>query len=211
MSRTGLLSLTLLFLCICLAVSAPVPERLSNLAERYDDYDNEFVARSLPMLSGREYNAVEELTQREYDLSGFDVRDLEEIGHGYTKRDDSDVHDLYRRKVNGAKIRQEFKKAGAAIKKFVKGTVAKVAKVYLKVAAAVATVASKVVKFIPGVGNGVSMALKGAAMGYNAASDRIHANIGKFQKFDNGLNHVISPFGASKGSKGAKIAKSLFL
>ncbi|KDR66908.1 hypothetical protein GALMADRAFT_258798 [Galerina marginata CBS 339.88] len=119
------------------------------------------------------------------------------------------------------KIGKGLKKAGGAIKKgfkkvgkFIKKTAGKIAKVALKIGAAVASVAAKVVKFIPGVGTAASLALKGVAMGANAASNKIHANIGKFGKFTKGLDYVINPLGsaakaAGKSGKVAGIAKSL--
>ncbi|KDR66923.1 hypothetical protein GALMADRAFT_232317 [Galerina marginata CBS 339.88] len=255
MSRAGLVSLMLFFLSVSLVVSAPVPERVLSLAERFDDlnYDNDFVARSLDVLVDRELDiAGADFETREYldmfdrefpmddeeyilkrELSTLDAREFDDLEEEYTKRDDSDVHVLYRRKSIFTKIKNAFKKVGSGIKKgfqkvgsglktgfkkvggFIKKTVAKVAKVYLKVAAAVATVAAKVVKFIPGVGNGISLALKGYAYGANKASDKIHANIGKLSKFTNGLNYVINPMGSvgkaagKHGGKAGKIASSL--
>jgi len=256
MSRAGLVSLVLCFLFIGLATSAPLAERLSSLAERYDDYINlggrEFDMAN-PEYTKREYLSTfhnrgfdllgEESIKREYDLSSLDARDIEELEHEYIKRDDSDVHMLYRRRSIFTKIRDGFRKLGRAMKKgfhkvkegfqkagraikkgfqkvgtFIKKTAAKVAKFGLKIVAAVASVAAKVVKFIPGVGTGISMALKGVAIGTNAASNKIHANLGKLDKVTKGLDYVINPMssvakaaGKAKGGKAAGIVSSLFL
>jgi hypothetical protein len=281
MSRAGLVSFILFSLFIGLATAAPLAERLSSLAERYDAYDNDFIARSLAILGDREFEiagpeytkreylsifddrefdvADDEYTKRDYDLSVFEERDFEELE--YTKRDDSDVHMLYRRRSIFTKIRDAFRKAGRAIKKgfqkvgaglkkaghaiksgfqkaghamkagfqkagkalkkgfqkvgkFIKTTGAKIAKFGLKLVAAAASVASKVLKFIPGVGTALSMAVKGVAIGANAASNKIHANLGKLGKVDKGLDYVISPMGsaakaAGKGSKAMGVVSSL--
>jgi hypothetical protein len=241
MSRAGLVSLILFSLFIGLVTSAPLAERLSSLAERYDDYDNDFAARSLARLDHREFDIADpeytkreylsafderefdivhdEYSKREYDLTVFDERDFEELE--YSKRDDSDPHMLYRRKSVFTKIKDDFKKAGSAIKKgfqkvgtFIKKNGAKIAKFGLKVYAAAASVASKALKFIPGVGTALSTAVKGLAIGANAASDKIHANLGKLGKVDKGLNYVINPFSstakaAGKKNKAAGVVSSL--
>jgi hypothetical protein len=266
MSRAGLVFFVLFSLLIGLATSAPLGERLSSLAERSGDYDHDFIVRSLAILGAREFDnadpeytkreylsilddrdfdiAEDEYTKREYDLSIFEERDLE--GLEYTKRDDSDVHILYRRESIFTKIKHAFQKAGHAIKKgfqkaghaiksgfqkvgkvlkkgfqkvgtFIKKTGAKIAKFALKVVAAGASVLSKALKFIPGVGTALGMAVKGVAMGANAASNKIHASLGsKLDKVSKGLDYVISPVGsaaktASKGSKAAStVANILF-
>jgi hypothetical protein len=236
MSRAGLVSLVLFSLFIGLVTSAPLAERLSSLAERYDNYDNDFAIRSLAILDDRDFDIADpeytkreylsmlderefdivddEYSKREYDLTVFDERDFEELEH--TKRDNSDVHMLYRRRSIFTKIKDGFKKAGRAIKKgfqkvgtFIKKTGAKIAKFGLKLVAAAASVASKALKFIPGVGTALGMAVKGVAMGANAASNKIHANLGKLGKVTKGLDYVINPLGSLAKGKGGKAGKAL--
>jgi len=176
------------------------------------------------MLEDREFPiGSDEYTkmQRGYDLSIFDDRDLEEFE--YTKRDNFDVHMLYRRKSIFTKIKQGFQKAGRAIKgafqkagkaiktgfqkvgKFIKTTGAKIVKFGLKVVSAVESVAAKAVKLIPGVGPELSTVLKGEAMGTNALSNKIHVNLGKkLDKVSNGLNYIISPLGSTAKAAGKK-------
>jgi len=260
MSRAGLVSLILLFLSVGLTISAPVPERVFSLTARFDDYDNDFVERSLAVLVDREFDIVDAREYLDIFDRGFDVgddeysfeRDMSLLdGREFDERDAPDVQMLYRRrsifskiksafKKIGSKIKSGFKKMGSGIKKgfqkvgsglkkagrvlkkgfqkvgkFIKKTAAKVAKVYLKVVSAVASVAAKVVKFIPGVGTGLSMAIKGVAYGANVASDKIHANLGKFGKFTNGLNYVINPMGSAAkaagkhGGKAGSVVSSL--
>jgi hypothetical protein len=216
MSRAGLVSFVFFFLFVGLATSVPLAERPSSLVERHDDYGIDFAARSLAILDDREFDIADfEYTKREYDLSGLDERNLEDSE--YTKRDDSDVHMLYRRKSIFTKIKQGFQKAAHAVKTFVQHTGAKIAKFGLKLVAAGASVVSKALKFIPGVGTGLSMAVKGVAMGANAASNKIHANLGgKLGKVSKGLDDVINPFGAAANAAGKKnkaigaVAKVLF-
>lgn len=93
-------------------------------------------------------------------------------------------------------MKKGFQKVGH----FIKTTGAKIAKFGLKLYSAVATVASKVAKFIPIIGQPLSMAMKGAAMGANIASNKIHANLGKLDKVSKGLDYVISPLGTSEAS-----------
>jgi len=103
----------------------------------------------------------------------------------------------------GQKAKAGFQKAGTAIKKgfqkvghFIKTTGAKIAKFGLKVVSAAAGVLSHVAKFIPGVGPALSGALKGVSKGTDAASNAIHANLGK--KLDKGmkvLGYIGDPIG----------------
>ncbi|KAF8891946.1 hypothetical protein CPB84DRAFT_1783896 [Gymnopilus junonius] len=236
MLRAGLLSL-ILFAFIGLVACAPVPERLSNLVERYDDSANNLFTRSLdafedpvyskrdylPELEGRDLGLdFSQYFKRDYDFDLFDERDFDDFEHHFAK--------VLERRSIFTKIKHAFQHVGHAIahvakkavhgivhvaKKvghFVKTTGAKIAKFGLKVVAAAASVASKVVKFIPGVGTAAGMALKGVAMGANKASDKIHANLGKLGKIDKGLNYVINPFGsaAKHMGKGGKVLGALF-
>ncbi|EDR11198.1 uncharacterized protein LACBIDRAFT_293335 [Laccaria bicolor S238N-H82] len=224
MSRAGLVSLVLFFLCITLAASAPLPEYSSSDVEsfvaRSDDYDRDLLTRSLDF-DAPEIRELSFLRERDFD-----------IGDGtYYKREfvTSDTAPLYRRskvtqKINaafhkaGAAIKHGFQKAGTAIKQgvqkavkkvgtFVKNTGAKIAKFGLKVVSAAAGVLSTVSRFIPAVGPGLSAAFKGASAAADAGSNAIHANLGK--KLNNGmkaLNIIKDPIGAGI-SAAAKKAK----
>jgi len=229
MFRAGLFSVFLLFASVIGLVScAPIPERSSlSLVERYDDLSNLLVTREfgtadsyvytqrdyLPTLAGREFD----------DLALLDERDLDDLINEFSKRDDTHISPLYRRSIF-TKIKHAFQHvvhavghavvhAAKAVGHFVKTTGAKIAKVALKVYAAATAVAAKVVRFIPGIGTGAATALKGVSAAENLASNKIHANIGKFgNRLDKGLNYVINPMGsASKHmGKGGKVMGALF-
>ncbi|KAF8910461.1 hypothetical protein CPB84DRAFT_1763744 [Gymnopilus junonius] len=116
----------------------------------------------------------------------------------------------------GGMVKTGFQKAGKVLKKgfqkvgnWIKDTGAKVAKFGLKVYSAVTSVASKVVKFIPVIGQPLSMAMKGASMGANIASNKIHANLGKLDKVAKGLDYVINPIGTAAKKGGTSIAANI--
>ncbi|PPQ98186.1 hypothetical protein CVT26_003232 [Gymnopilus dilepis] len=124
---------------------------------------------------------------------------FEKVKQGFQKAGSAIKHGFQK---FGHMVKTGFQKAGHAIKKgfqkvgnWIKTTGAKVAKFGLKVYSAVASVASKVVKFIPIIGQPLSMAMKGASMGANIASNKIHADLGKLDKVAKGLDYVISPIG----------------
>jgi len=226
MSRVGLFSLFVLLAFFSFSASAPVPSRSFSLAERYGNSD-ELLKRSLDnVFVDREFNTAYSTVYNKRDyLSKLDGRDLDEAYGQYTKRefenlftlnerdfDDDleseftkrDLQVLQRRSKITRKIDHAFKTAAHKVGHFFKTTGAKVAKFGLKVAAAGASVLSKAAKIIPGVGTGISTALKGVATGANAASDKIHANLGKLNKVDKGLNYVINPVGTAGKKLGKK-------
>jgi len=225
MFRAGLFSVFLLFASVIGIVScAPVPERSSlSLVERYDDLSNLLVTREFGAADSAVYTQRDYLAGREFDdLALLDERDLDDLINEFSKRDDTHISPLYRRSVF-TKIKHAFQHvihavghavvhAAKAVGHFVKTTGAKIAKVALKVYAAGAAIAAKVVRFIPGIGTGVATALKGVSAAENFASNKIHANVGKFgTRLDKGLNYVINPMGsASKHmGKGGKVLGAL--
>lgn len=115
----------------------------------------------------------------------------------------------------GSAMKKGFQKAGKAIKKgfqkvghFIKTTGKKIAKGALKVIATVQAVASHVVKFIPVVGNAASTALKLSSKGLNAASDAIHANMGKkWDKASKVMDIVQDPIGSLAKAGAHKIVQ----
>ncbi|KAF8882927.1 hypothetical protein CPB84DRAFT_1827774 [Gymnopilus junonius] len=239
MFRAGLFSVCVLFTSLIGYVACvPVPGRSSmSLVERYDDLSDALYTRSLgEMLGARDFDARESYvySKRDYlslledrdldDLSIFDERDWDDLIYEFTKREDTPIASLYRRRSIFTKIKHAFQHVGHAIGHavvhaakavghFVKTTGAKIAKVALKVYSAATAVAARVVKFIPGIGTGVSTALKGVSAAENKVSDKIHAKLGKFgNRLDHGLNYVINPFGsaAKHMGKGGKALGALF-
>jgi TctA family transporter len=92
-------------------------------------------------------------------------------------------------------MKKGFQKVG----QFIKTTGAKIAKFGLKVVSAAAGVLGTVARFIPGVGSGLSAAFKGVSKGADAASNAIHANLGK--KLEKGMkvmNIIEDPIGKSR-------------
>ncbi|KIK03996.1 hypothetical protein K443DRAFT_650142 [Laccaria amethystina LaAM-08-1] len=250
MPRAGLVSLIFFFLCVGLASSAPVPERISsNIQSFAAGYDHDLDIRFLDfgLLEGRD--------------NMFDERDLDLLDDElYARNITPHTEQLYRRTSIGAKIKHAFQKfgqkvksgfqkAGAAIKKgfqkvgqkiksgfqkagtaikkgfqkfagaamkkgfqkvgqFIKTTGAKIAKFGLKVVSAAAGVLGTVARFIPGVGSGLSAAFKGVSKGADAASNAIHANLGK--KLEKGMkvmNIIEDPIGAGLSAAAKGIAK----
>jgi len=235
MYRAGLFSLFILLAFFGFSASAPVPSRSSSLVERYDNNGNDLLTRSFnDVVVGREFDTAGPAvySKRDY-LSILNGRDLDEAYDHCTKRDFEDLFTLderdfdddlesefakrdlqvlQRRSKITRKIDHAFQTAAHKVGHFFKTTGAKIAKFGLKVVAAGAAAISKVARFIPGVGTGISAALKGVATGANAASDKIHANLGKLNKVDKGLNYVINPVGTAgkKLGKKGKVLGALF-
>jgi hypothetical protein len=224
-------SSSVFFLYITLAASAPLPEYSSSDVESFvarSDYDHDLLTRSLDFDSF-ETRELSFLRERDFDIGDGTYYKREFVT--------SDTAQLYRRtkitqKINaafhkaGAAIKHGFQKAGVGIKKvaqkvgagiktaakkvgtFIKNTGAKVVKFGLKVASAAAGVLSTVSRFIPGVGPGLSAAFKGYSAATNAASNAIHANLGK--KLDKGmkvLNVIKDPIGAGISAAANKAKK----
>ncbi|PPQ95679.1 hypothetical protein CVT26_008330 [Gymnopilus dilepis] len=236
MLRAGLFSVFLIFVSFIGSIScAPLPERASlSVVKRQEDL-SDFLARELDFADSsvyvkRDYSSV--LDDREFDdlSSLLYERDLDELVDELYERDDLYSAPLYRRKSIFTKIKHAFQHAAhavghafhavghavvhaaKAVGHFVKTTGKKIAKLGLKIYAAGAAIAAKVVRFIPGIGTGVATALKGVSAGANAASNKIHANLGKFgNKLDHGLNYVINPMGSATKhmGKGGKALSAL--
>ncbi|KAF8891947.1 hypothetical protein CPB84DRAFT_1748811 [Gymnopilus junonius] len=135
MLRAGLVYLVLFLTFVGLASSAPIPERLSTLVERYDDFNTDFFARSLAILVDRDFDGVDpilskfpsiaDLTIRgtcrvidtdpaRLQLLLYDERDLDKIEYGYGRYLDEDT-----RRLQAAfhKVKEGFQKFGHIMKK----------------------------------------------------------------------------------------------
>jgi len=198
------------------------------LVARSDDYDHDLLTRSLDFDS-LEIRELSFLRERDFDIGDGTYYKREVVTF--------DTAPLYRRSKITQKIKAAFQKAGAAIKHgfqklgagikkvaqkvgagikkaaqkvgtFIKKTGAKIVKFGLKVASAVGGVLSTVSRWIPGVGPGLSAAFKGYSAATNAASNAIHANLGK--KLEKGmkvLDIIKDPIGAGISAAANKTKK----
>ncbi|PPQ95678.1 hypothetical protein CVT26_008328 [Gymnopilus dilepis] len=172
MSRAGLLFL-IFFAFIGLVACAPLPERLSDLVQRSDEYFSSLVARAiekedpvyskrsfLPELEVRDFDSdLDEFFRREYDFDLFDERDFEDFEHDFAKRE---VVMLERRSIFSKiahafkhafhKVGQAFKKVGHAIAHVAKKVAHGIVHVAKKVAHGVVKAAKKVGHFIKTTG-----------------------------------------------------------
>ncbi|KAF8882923.1 hypothetical protein CPB84DRAFT_196725 [Gymnopilus junonius] len=165
MSRAGLL-LTLIFTAfIGLVACAPVPERLSNLVERYDGPINNCITQSLgdPANFKREYITEFEGREldldfnqhfkREYDFQMSDKRDVDDIKYDFGKRKvELERRNVFKKIGHAFKhafhaVKTGFQKAGHAIAHVAKKAATGVVHAAKKVGHFVKTTGAKVAKF----------------------------------------------------------------
>ncbi|KAF8200280.1 hypothetical protein BJ912DRAFT_921752 [Pholiota molesta] len=181
-SRAGLVALVLAFL-ITFITAAPVPT--GNIAPLAPPHTS--LSHRIPHSNSRSSQASLDITQTHAGnqvlpsipiagdpLAARNWSFLSAADSTYFPRSEMPSNIKRAAQNVGNRFKSVAQKAGH----FFKTYGAKIAKVGLKIAATVTKVASKVVGFIPGVGKVLSKGLARASSAANAASNRIHTDIG---------------------------------